>query len=116
MIAQLPARRRGQFQPGNTFASLGGQARAAKLSSRRRRAIARKARRALVAKRFHGDDQAQRRYIAALGAYAYEVQAGAYDAGSPLRPNAAHPGTISEFLERHWQPSLLVGAHVDIDF
>lgn len=40
MIAQLPPRRRGQFQPGNEFARLGGQARAAKLSKRRRREIA----------------------------------------------------------------------------
>lgn len=69
----------------------------------------------MVAKHFAGDDQAQRAYIAALGAYAYDVQAGAY-AGGPLRPIAAHPGSISQFLERHWQPSLLAGAHRDVDF
>ncbi len=114
-IAQFPARRRGQFEPGNTLAKLGGQARAAKLSPRRRRAIARKGRRAMVAKHFAGDDRAQRAYFAELGAYNYDVAAGSYDPSSPLRPFAKHPGTIQEFLERRWQPSLLAGAHVDVE-
>lgn len=107
---------RGRFVRGNGVASDGGRARAAKLTPRRRRQIARKGRAALVRKHFHGDDRAQRHYLAALGAYAYEVAAGAYDPRTPLRPNATHPGPIQDWLAHYWTPGLFTGAHIDIDF
>ncbi len=107
---------RGRFTRGNAMAGAGGRARAAKLSPRRRRQIARKARAALVRKHFHGDDRAQRHYLAALGAYAYEVQAGAFVSGSPLRPHAWHPGPIQDWLAHYWTPDLFTGDHIDVDF
>lgn len=116
MIAQEGRDARGRFAPGNTIASAGGHARARKLTRRRRRAIARKGWRMLVKRRFDGDANCQKHYLAALGAYAYEVQAGAYDPRSPLRPNATHPGTIQEFRARFYQLDLLRGPHRDIDF
>lgn len=116
MIAQTDRDSRGRFAPGNSAASAGGRARAAKLSQRRRRAIARKGYRAMVARHFAGDYRAQRHYISALGAYNYEVMAGAYEPGNPLRPNARHPGPIQEFLARYWQQSLLDGPHLDVPF
>lgn len=115
-IAQTERDARGRFAIGNQIASAGGRARAATLSKRRRRAIARRGYRAMVARHFAGDERAQRHYLAALGAYNYEVMAGAYLPGSPLRPNAQHPGPIQEFLSRYWQPSLLAGDHLDIQF
>lgn len=98
------------------MASAGGRARAATLSSRKRRAIARKGYRALVAKHFSGDERAQRVYFAELGRYAYEVQAGSFLPGSPLRTNCQHPGPIQEWLTRYWQLGLLAGDHLDVDF
>lgn len=70
----------------------------------------------MVAKHFGGDDRAQRTYLAELGRYAYEVQAGSFLQGSPLRTSVRHPGPIQEWLSRYWQPSLLVGDHLDVDF
>ena len=115
-IAQTERDSRGRFQRGNQIAAIGGHARAAKLSKRKRRAIARKGYRAMVAKHFAGDVRAQRRYFADLGRYAYEVQAGAFLPGSPLRPNAQHPGPIQDWLSRYWQPDLLHGPHLDVQF
>ena len=116
MIAQEGRDKRGRFATGNTIARAGGHARAQALTRRRRRAIARKGWRALVRKHFDGDANCQRRYLAALGAYAYEVQAGAYDPRSPLRPNARHPGSIQEFRTQFYQLGLLHGPHRDVDF
>lgn len=107
---------RGRFAPGNDLASAGGRARAAKLSRRRRRQIARMGYRAMVEKHFLGDFHAQHRYLGELGAYAYDVQAGAHLPGSPLRPIARHPGTISEWLCRYWQLELFAGVHLDVNF
>jgi hypothetical protein len=45
---------RGQFTPGNGFASIGGRARAAQLPPEQRRAIAQAGFRALAARRFEG--------------------------------------------------------------
>jgi hypothetical protein len=115
-IAQTERDSRGRFQRGNQIAAVGGHARAAKLSKRKRRAIARKGYRAMVAKHFSGDTRAQRLYLADLGRYAYEVQAGSYQPGSPLRTSAQHPGPIQEWLSRYWQPGLLAGAHLDVEF
>lgn len=115
-IAQPDRDSRGRFTPGNSAASVGGHARAATLTPRKRRAIARKGYRAMVARHFSGDARAQRTYLAQLGRYAYEVQAGSFLPGSPLRTNCQHPGPIQEWLSRYWQPSLLVGDHLDIDF
>lgn len=116
MIAQDGRDARGRFAPGNTIASAGGHARAQKLPKRRRRAIARKGYRAMVRRHFDGDAICQKHYLAALGAYAYEVAAGAYDPRSPLRPNAQHPGTIQEFRAQFYQLGLLHGPHRDIQF
>ena len=116
MIAQLQRDARGRFAPGNTIASAGGHARAKRLTRRRRRAIARQGYRALVKRRFDGDANCQRAFLAALGAYAYEVQAHAFDPRSPLRPNAYHPGSIQEFRARFYQLDLLRGPHRDVDF
>lgn len=113
-----PAERdtRGRFVANNLISSQGGRARARALTRRRRRAIARKARRAMVRRHFGGDDRAQRHYLAALGAYVYEVQAGAFRPGSPLRPNAAHPGPIQDWRSRYYMQDLFTGDHRDIEF
>lgn len=107
---------RGRFTRGNMAAAAGGLARAAKLSARRRREIAAAGRAAQVEKWFLGDDQGQRRYMAQLGAWVYDQQAGAGAPGSALQAVATHPGTISEFCARRWQPALLTGPHLDVDF
>jgi hypothetical protein len=106
---------RGRFAQGNTIASAGGHARAAKLSKRKRRAIATKARRAMVDRSFHGDDAAQRRYLAQLGRYAYELMAGSYRPGSPLRTSARHPGPIQDWLAVYWTPSLFDRLNQDLE-
>jgi len=91
---------RGRFMAGNQFARAGGQARAAKLSPRRRKTIARKARRAMVRKHFAGDDRAQRKYFA----------------GTPVPVRAAHPGPIQEWRSRYYQLDLLNDLHRDVEF
>lgn len=106
---------RGRFVRNNRISSQGGRARAAALSRRRRRAIARKGRRAMVLRHFGGDDHAQRRYWAQLGAYVYERMAGAYRPGSPLRPNAAHPGPIQDWRATYYTGDLLRGQWRDED-
>lgn len=70
----------------------------------------------MVARHFGGDRQAQRKYLAALGAYVYEVMAGSYLPGSPLRSNASHPGPIQDWRARHYTPNLFTGAHRDVEF
>lgn len=116
MIAQQQRDARGRFVAGNTIARDGGHARAKKLPKRRRRAIARKGYRVMVARHFGGDRNCQRSYLAELGRYAYEVQAGTFRPGSPLRTTTRHPGTIQEFRARYYQSNLLWGAHRDVDF
>lgn len=114
MTERLP---NGRFAPGNTIASHGGHARAAKLSKRRRRQIAKKARRALVEKHFAGDDRAQKEYLAELGRWAYEQQA-AVDVGlgASVRLATRHPGTIQEFRARFYQMSLFTPLNAEVDF
>jgi hypothetical protein len=58
----------------------------------------------------------QRLYLAELGRYAYEVQAGSFLPGSPLRTNCQHPGPIQDWLSIYWQLGLLVGDHLDFNF
>ena len=58
---------RGRFTSGNEYASHGGQARAAKLTPERRRAIARAACWARVLKRFAGDEAAAKSWWASRG-------------------------------------------------
>lgn len=70
----------------------------------------------MVRKHFGGDMRAQRQYLAQLGAYNYEVMAGTFLPGSPLRSNASHPGPIQDWRARHYTPSLLFGAHRDVEF
>ena len=98
---------KGRFTKGNPFAAEGGRARAKKLSPRRRRAIARKGRRAMVLKHFAGDDRAQRAYFAALGRYNYErmtaIPATWSTLGASVARAARHPGTPNEFLAVFWQ-------------
>lgn len=102
----------GRFTPGNNLAAAGGRARAAKLSKRRRRAIARKGYRAMVAKHFQGDYQAQRAYWAALGVWNSEK----VFIGTPIPVRATDPGKPADFLQRYWQLQLLNGAHLDVQF
>ena len=105
--------KRGRFTKGNPEAAQGGRARAATLSPERRRAIARQARAAMVRKHFGGDDGAQRAYFAALGVFNYEVQAGAFRPGSPLRTNARHPGAIQDWRASRYQLGLFDGGRID---
>jgi hypothetical protein len=116
MIAQQQRDARGRFAAGNTIAAAGGLARAQKLSKRRRKAIARKGYRIMVARHFGGDQQCQRSYLAELGRYAYESMAGTYTPGSPLRTPTRHPGTIQEFRARFYQLDLMWGSHRDVEF
>jgi hypothetical protein len=69
MSERTPA---GRFAPGNTTASQGGQARAARLSATRRQAIARLGWQALVERHFDGDTARAADYIGRLGAWAAE--------------------------------------------
>ncbi len=112
MIAQFPARRRGQFQPGNEFARLGGQARAARLSKRRRREIARRGWDAMVERHFAGDQIAAKHYLAALGTWNSEK----VFEGTPVPVRGRHPGPIQEWLAAYWTPDLFTGDHIDVDF
>lgn len=99
---------RGRFVKGNEFASAGGMARAKKLSKRRRRQIAKKARRAMVDRHFMGDDKAQREYFAQLGTWNYERMAGVdVGLGGAIAKATRHPGRPSDFMERRLQMSLL---------
>lgn len=103
---------KGRFMPGNSLAAAGGKARAAKLSKRRRRAIARKGYRTMVRKHFLGDYQAQRAYWAALGVWNSEK----VFVGTPVPVRATDPGKPQDFLSRYWQLQLLQGAHLDVEF
>lgn len=93
---------RGRFTRNNTISSAGGKARAAALSRRRRKAIARKGYRTMLRKHWAGDARAHAHYWAEMGRFQYEVQAGALlpdgtrNPRSPLRTNARHPGPIQE--------------------
>lgn len=49
-------------------------------------------------------------------ATSYEVQAGAYEPGSPLRPNARHPGPVQDWRAAYYTSSLLYGDHIDVEF
>lgn len=105
--------KQGRFTKGNPEAARGGQARAAALSPEQRRQIARRARAAMVRRHFGGDDGAQRAYFAELGVFNYEVQAGAFRPGSPLRTNARHPGAIQDWRARRYQLRLFDGGRLD---
>lgn len=108
---------RGRFTRGNAIAAEGGRARAKKLSKRRRRAIARKAYRAMVEKHFLGDFRAQREYFAALGRWNYEQQAAVTGGlGLSVRLATMHPGKPTDFLADYWQLKLYVGDHLDAQF
>lgn len=103
---------RGRFAAGNHAASAGGRARAAKLSKRRRRAIARKGYRAMVARHFGGDSQAQKKFFGELGIYNSER----VFEGTPIRVLARHPGPIQDWRARYYTDNLFAGAHRDVDF
>lgn len=107
---------RGRFVRGNSIAATGGHARAQKLSPRRRKAIARQARRRMVERHFAGDDRQQRAYFAELGRYAYEAQAGSYRPGSPLRTNVRHPGPIQDWRAQRMTFSLFDVLNQDVIF
>ena len=113
-IAQRDSR--GRFVRGNSIASIGGQARAQKLSPRRRKAIARLARRRMVERHFGGDDRQQRQYFAELGRYAYEAAAGSYRPGSPLRTAVQHPGPIQDWRGRKMTYVLFDALNQDVVF
>ena len=108
---------KGRFLPGNTEAAAGGRARAAKLSRRRRRAIARKGYRVMVKKHFLGDYRAQRAYFGDLGRWNYEQMAAVTGGlGLSVRRATHHPGKPTDFLARYWQLDLLRGEHIDVNF
>jgi hypothetical protein len=60
----------GRFLPGHRWASEGGQARAKKLSARRRREIAARGFQAIVDKRFGGDREAAKEWLVKKGQWA----------------------------------------------
>lgn len=70
----------------------------------------------MVNKHFHGDMRAAKARWAAIGRYNYERMAGSFEPGSPLRTQVRHPGTVQEFLCVYWQPDLLQGPHLDVQF
>ena len=109
---------KGRFTKGNPFAAEGGRARAKKLSKRRRRAIARKGRRAMVEKHFAGDDRAQREYFAALGRYnAMAVIPATWSTlGASVARAARHPGSPNDFLTVYWQGKLFDALVADVYF
>lgn len=98
---------RGRFTTGNTAASAGGRARAAKLSRRRRRQIARQGYRAMVARHFDGDERAQRAYFAALGLWNSER----VFEGTPVPVRASHPGPIQQWRATFYQLNLFDLSH-----
>ncbi len=85
--------KRGRFVRGNTLARAGGQARAAKLTPRRRKAIARLARRRMVERHFGGDDRR-----------------------SPLRTAVRHPGPIQDWRAKKLTFSLFDAINQDVVF
>lgn len=88
---------KGRFTRGNTYAADGG--------------------RAMVRKHFGGDDRAQRRYLAELGYYNYEVMAAVTGGlGLSVRRAAAHPGPIQDWRAKFYTEDLFTGSHRDIDF
>lgn len=103
---------KGRFTSGNTEAAQGGRARAAKLSKRRRKLIARLGYDAMVAKTFHGDYSAQRAYWGALGVWNSER----IFIGTPVPVRASDPGKPTDFLTRFWQLDLFRGEHRDVEF
>ena len=114
-----PARQRDarvRFVANNIISKEGGRARAAALSPRRRRAIARKGWRVMCAKHFGSDRTAQRRYLAALGTWVYERMAGSFLPGSPLRTSSRHPGPIQDWRSAYYTSDLFTGEYLDIEF
>ncbi len=108
---------KGRFLPGNAEAAAGGRARAAKLSRRRRRAIARKGYRVMVKRHFLGDYRAQKKYFAALGRWNYEQMAAVTGGlGLSVRRATTHPGKPTDFLAHYWQLDLYRGDHIDVQF
>lgn len=108
---------KGRFLPGNPEAAAGGRARAAKLSRRRRRAIARKGYRVMVKRHFLGDYRAQKKYFAALGRWNYEQMAAVTGGlGLSVRRATTHPGKPTDFLAHYWQLDLYRGDHIDVQF
>jgi len=106
--------RYGRFTRGNHYAKRGGHARAAALSPRRRRQIAKQGWRGLVARHFAGDERAAKRWVGAMGAWHYDQMI--MDLYGAIRPAYPHPGTPSEFRARCYQLYLLAGAHLDVNF
>ncbi|MEZ4868117.1 MAG: hypothetical protein R3C14_42710 [Caldilineaceae bacterium] len=105
---------RGRFTRGNQVSVAGGRARAAALSPRCRRAIARRGWRAMVRRHFAGDEAAARAWLGALGAWAYDQAAGA--GNGVITPAYSHPGAPGEFLSRRYQLSLFDALNVDVSF
>lgn len=104
----------GKFAKGNTISQRGGQARAAKLSPRRRRKIAKQGWAGLVQRRFGGDERAAKQWIGAVGAYHYDR--GLRGLGWYLRPVFPHPGDPSAFRAKLYQASLFDGLVREVDF
>lgn len=104
----------GRFTKGNQIAKRGGYARAAALSPRRRRQIAKRGWAGLVNRRFNGDLSAAKAWVGAVGAYHYDQEV--RDAWGAVRPAFPHPGSPSDFRSRLYQLYLLAGVHLDVNF
>jgi hypothetical protein len=70
----------------------------------------------MVARHFDGDTVAQRRYLAQLGVYVYEREAGSFNPRSPLRTTARHPGAIQDWRAAYYTQDLFTGEHIDVRF
>jgi hypothetical protein len=70
----------------------------------------------MVKRHFGGDVRAQRQYLAQLGTYVYEREAGSFNPRSPLRTSSRHPGPIQDWRSRYYTPDLYTGDHVDVQF
>lgn len=104
----------GRFVKGNAIAKRGGHARAAALSPRRRRKIAKQGWRGLVKRRFAGDERAAKAWVGAVGAYHYDRLV--LDLYGAIRPAYPHPGDPVEFRAKLYQLYLLAGTHLEVDF
>lgn len=105
---------RGRFGPGNPFAAEGGRARAKKLSKRRRRKIARLGWKALVDKRFGGNERAAAWWLGKVGAHTYARMVSGEGSSIAFKEVFAHPGSPEEFMT--WYRRLFPGCDSDVAF
>ena len=113
-IAQMSGRdARGRFQAKNPFASRGGNARAKKLSKRRRKKIARLGWKGLVERRFEGNEAAARFWWGKVGAHTY-ARLAVGGTAIPWKSVFDYPGSPEEFMT--WYRRLFPGCDQDVAF